>query len=119
MGKHPGVTDHLCPEGWGRVLLQAILGNATSGFRRQNRPSHTAPLPVLETGSFNRPWTPEGPRPAGDARLGHPSEGSGSISKVKSRPGGTPSPASISAAVKLNGARPVRSSHRHNKMLSQ
>lgn len=89
-------------------------------WHTQNGPFHAAPLPetLCEPWS-NGPQAPEGPRPSGDAGLGHPSGGSDSISKVKSRPGRTPSPASISAAVKPNSARPVRASHQHNKMLSQ
>lgn len=63
--------------------------------------------------------SPRKSRPAGDTGLGHPNSVEVPFPRSIPGPGRTPSPASISGNVKLNGAGPVCSSYQHNKMLSQ
>lgn len=81
LGKHLGVTDHTCQEGWGTSLG----GNTPRRRHRKIRPLHTAPSWRADAGQAWVKWTldPRGPQACRGCWTEPPE---GHSSKVRPRP---------------------------------
>ena len=128
-----GLRPYKGKEGWAGIWRSQTIGvtRAREGPQAERcqhpaQPQAQQAFPLCPPGQDAAPasvkWTlsPRGPQACGRCQTGHPSWGSGSISKVKARARQDPAPlAPISADIKLSGTGPACSSHQHNKMLSQ
>lgn len=128
-----GLRPYKGKEGWAGIWRSQTIGvtRAREGpqaerCQRPVQPQAQQAFPLCPPGQdatrASAKWTlsPRGPQACGRCQTGHPSRGSGSISKVKSRAQQDPTPLTpISADIKLSGTGPACSSHQHNKMLSQ